>query len=365
MKLLINDKEIAHFLCSIINTDSSIKDIRINEKETASSINWVLEKKNNAKDLDGVKKFLDKIKEKIEKGVAADTRDYINNVKTILKNRYNYNYNHIHKNLDYFMDKLGEDVVLELYKFNKKQNFVKSVGFNLDLNSQMVRRKHFNSYQDNCLIRNTVGNEDLLISKISNNYPFWFIDSGYTNFVESNKKWHRLVHNHLHHGVSFQAPVDRLGIFKSFPEQWRRDGEIILVIEPGPFAAGIFNVDINSWKYQIEEEIRKYSDKRIVFREKTPKKKRSKLYTELLNDDYYCVININSNAATESVWAGVPIITLDQHITNTVARKNISDINDLYRGQLAEWLAMVSYSQFTFDELIDGTAGKIIKKYHV
>ena len=89
------------------------------------------------------------------------------------------------------------------------------------------------------------------------------------------------------------------------------------------------------------------------------------MFHELLNEDYYCVVNINSNAATESIWAGIPVITLDKHITNSVSRSNLSDINNLYRPNLANWLSVLSYSQFTYDELVNGTAGKIVNKYHV
>ena len=77
------------------------------------------------------------------------------------------------------------------------------------------------------------------------------------------------------------------------------------------------------------------------------------------------LININSNAATEAVWAGIPVITLDQHVTNPVTSNSISNINDLYRPNLAQWLCMLSYSQFTYEELIDGSFLKIVKRYHV
>ena len=228
-----------------------------------------------------------------------------------------------------------------------------------------MRRSKFNDHKEDCLIRNTVGNEALLVSKIDNKYPFWFIDSGYTNFLEPNKKWHRLVRSHLHYGTMFEAPVDRLGSFKSFPQPWRINGDKILIVEPGTFAASIFHVDLKTWKYEVESELRKYTDKKIVFREKAPKNVRTNLYKELCDDDYYCVININSNAATESIWAGIPSITLDKHITNPVTRNRLEDINDLLRPNLALWLCSLSYSQFTYDELVDGTAARIIKKYHV
>jgi hypothetical protein len=229
----------------------------------------------------------------------------------------------------------------------------------------LVRRQDFTDYQQDCLIRNTTGNEQLLVQKIDNRYPMWFIDSGYTNFLETNKKWHRLVRNHIHHDRMFEAPVDRLSNFTSFPKPWRQSGEKILIIEPGPFAAGIFHVDLKTWKYDVERELKKHTDKPIVFREKAEKKIRTSLIEELNNEDYYCVVSINSNAATEAIWSGIPVITLDRHITTPVSRSKLSDINNLARPHLARWLCAVSYSQFTKDELYDGTAIKIVRKYHV
>jgi hypothetical protein len=228
-----------------------------------------------------------------------------------------------------------------------------------------MRRINFNSLEENCLLRNTVGNEKLLVSKIDNNHPFWFIDSGYTNFIESNKKLHRLVQNHLHYNQYFDAPSDRLKNFTSFPQPWRQGGDRIMVVEPGPFAASIFHADPKLWRYQIESELRKYTNRPIVFRTKTNKKTRQSLYKTLCNEDFYCTVSINSNSAVESVWAGIPAITLDRHISNPVTVNSLDQIDNLYRGSLGNWLSWMSYCQFTYEELMDGTALRIIKQYHV
>lgn len=363
MKLLLNNKEIAHFLISLIDHVSACSQVELNERNLLEAIGWALQKKGQLQFIP--KKYEIKAKDKIRSGIERDLKNYVRNIETLLENRRNSYYEYIHTHVEYFIDKLGLDNILRLYRYSQKQNFVKSVGYHIDKNATLIRRKDFNSYQEDCLIRNTVGNEQLLISKIDNNYPFWFIDSGYTNFLELNKKWHRLIRNHLHYGKYFDAPSDRLKNLSTYPVQWRTSGEIIYVIEPGPFAAGIFHVDLKTWKYEVEKELRQYTDKKIQFREKAPKKQRSSLYQELLGDDYYCVININSNAATESIWAGVPAITLDRHITNPVTRNQLSDINDLYRGPLGNWLCYVSYNQFTYDELVNGSALNIIKRYHV
>lgn len=363
MKLLLNDKEIAHFLLSLINHFPAVKDLSMDDAEVNEVITYIVIEKNKRKfDIERMRK---KFKDRIDRAVRKDLATYRAKITDTLSNEKQKYYDLVHGNIDYFIEKLGEQNILDLYRLNKKQNFVKSVGLQIDPNGEMIRRKNFKNYSENCLIRNTVGNETLLIEKIDQNYPFWFIDSGYTNFLEPNKKWHRIVKNHLHSSAAFEAPVDRLGIFTKFPKAWRTSGEKILIVEPGPFAANIFKVDLKTWKYNVESELRKYTDKPVVFREKANKKTRSNLYEELCNEDYYCVININSNAATEAIWAGIPVITLDKHITNSVSSKNISDINNLSRPNLANWLCMLSYSQFTYEELINGTGINLYKKFHV
>jgi hypothetical protein len=365
MKLLLNNKEIAYFLLSLIDYKKFVDHIEYTENETVQIINWWLKKKEEQGKKFNESKFIGKFKLKLKNAVKKDAENYYSKINTELTNRKEHYYDLVHTNIEYFLSKMGEENILEMYRVDKKQNFVKSVGFGLDPKSTMMRRHKFQNVSEDCLIRNTVGNENLLLSKIDNKFPFWFIDSGFTNFLESRKIWHRLVRNHLHFGLYFDAPTDRLHLIKKFPEPWRQDGQIILVIEPGPFAANIFHVDLKTWKYDIEKELRKYTDKVIKFREKAPKKERTSLYKELMNDDYHSIISINSNAATESIWAGVPAITLDQHITNPVTKNKVSDINNLYRGPLGNWLCFLSYNQFTYEELISGKAADIVKRYHV
>lgn len=359
MKLIINDKEIIFYLASLIDYTQYYRDVQLKTPNTDEAIVWSLERKEK------LHKFKDKIKERIYQAVKDDSEVYINDIMSFIRKKRTDNFNLIKNKLNIILEKLGQQNVLTQYHKSEFSGFCKSPGLMIDSEATMVRRQQYQNDREDCIIRNTVGNENFLTEKIDQGYPFWFIDSGYTNFLGSTKKWHRIVKNHLHFNKNFEAPVDRLGMFEYFPQQWRNGGHKILVIEPGPFAAAIFHVDINQWKYSVEQELRKYTDKQIVFREKAPKKKRAPLYKHLCNEDYHCVININSNAATEAIWAGIPVITLDKHITNPVSRNKLSDINDLYKGPLATWLSMLSYSQFTYDELINGTAINIIKRYHV
>ena len=375
MKLLLNDKEIANFLHSLVDTHRDAKKQPVPE-DNVNYVKQLFIEKEVARKLDNKKVYVkpkhswddntkQKFYNKLKKAIAKDMENYYSYMRDWLKEKKNSDFNTIHKNLEKIINTLGLETIFENYKNSKYKNFVKGTGLSLDSNGTFIRRKDFVSYDQDCLIRNTVGNEELLVTKIDNNYPFWFIDSGYTNFLEPNKKWHRLVRNHLHYGEYFDAPTSRLENFVKFPVPWRKNGDVIYVIEPGPFAASIFHCDLKTWKYDVEAELRKYTDKPIKFREKAPLNQRTNLFKELLNEDYYCVISINSNAATEAIWAGIPAITLGKHITNPITKNSLSDINDLYYGKITDWLCMLSYSQFTKEELMNGTAKRIIEKYHV
>lgn len=377
MKLLLNDKEIANFLHSLIDTSQEAKKQPIPTTAIDEITKAFLEKESGKKLEKGTKKYEKpktawndnnkaKFYNKIRKAISKDMENYYSYMRDWIGLKKQSDFDTIHKNIEKIIEKFGIENIFENYKNSKYKNFVKGTGLSLDTDGIFIRRKDFTDYKEDCLIRNTVGNEDLLVTKIDNNYPMWFIDSGYTNFLEPNKKWHRLVRNHLHYGEFFDAPTSRLDNFVKFPVPWRKGGDIIYVIEPGPFAASIFHCDLKTWRYDVEAELRKYTDKPIKFREKKPLTERTRLFDELLfEDDYYCVISINSNAATEAIWAGIPAITLGKHITNPVTKNKLSDINDLYYGKITDWLCMLSYSQFTKEELMNGKAKRIIEKYHV
>jgi hypothetical protein len=365
MKLLVNDKELANYLCSLIDIKDQCSQIKIdesNESNVSQSIGYILEKKHHHKF--SIEKYRDKFKQKIRQGVTKDIQIWRSQINEVVTRYRKYHFRNIHTRIDYLLDRLNQDQVIDRYLKSDVDYFIKTVGLQIDPAAKMIRRKHFIDANEDCLLRNTVGNENVIVDKIDKNLPFWFIDSGYTNFIEPNKKWHRLVRNHLHFNQRFVAPADRMGLFKSFPQPWRKDGSAILIVEPGEFAANIMHVEAKSWGEQVATELRKYTDRPIEFRSKTNKKTRTSLYQQLKQGDYYCTVSINSNSAVESIWAGVPAITLNKHVSNMVTRNSLSDINDLYYGPLGDWLAWLSYCQFTFDELMDGTALRIVRQYH-
>ena len=143
-------------------------------------------------------------------------------------------------------------------------------------------------------------------------------------------------------------------------------GKAILVVESSERHYRLFGTTLQAWRDMIKSQLSIVTKRPIIFRSKSDdKKNRDSLYQHLLDSDYYCVISDASAAAIEAVWAGVPIITLNRHFSVPVARTKLQDIDDLYRGPIGDWLCALTYSQFTRQEMFDGTAWQIIEKYHV
>ena len=217
------------------------------------------------------------------------------------------------------------------------------------------------------LIRNIIYNEALLQDRRQRALPFWFVDTGYTNFLTGKKTWHRLVANDLHltPDLGRPWPADRLSLLPSMPRPWRVNDGAILVVENSEYHYQQQGTTLEAWREFVRQKLKGNTDRDIVFRSKNlDRKTRDNLYEHLCKKDYYCVVTDASAAAIEAVWAGIPIITLGQHISVPVARKGLHKINSLYRGPIGDWLCALTYSQWTLAEMQSGLAVKMIRRYH-
>ena len=262
---------------------------------------------------------------------------------------------------------IDRDYLLYKYTNSNAKNFVKALGQQMTDQPVWVLPGDPIPNNQTVVLRNIINNESVLQHRLAGRLPFWFVDSGYTNFLTGKKLWHRLVANHIHHSLSKKRyfPADRLHLLPSMPTPWRDGGDAILVVENSEYHYQMFGTTLSEWREQVRTELQKHTDRSVVFRSKELNRKvRDNLYEHLQESNYYCVITDASSAAIEAVWAGTPIITLGRHISTSVACIRLSNINDLYRGPIGNWLCALSYSQFTQKELYNGTALKLIKKYH-
>jgi hypothetical protein len=267
---------------------------------------------------------------------------------------------------DFSLSAQDSQQLLDWYANPTHKGFIKSIAKHISADNNFVVD---DDYVTTTLIRNIINNEESIRSRIATGREFWFTDAGYTNFVAAKgKPWHRLCHNHIHQNLThLNFPADRLRLLESMPRSWRTTGNKILVVESSDNHHQLLGEDRHVWRDCITNELAKHTDRPVEYRAKhMDRKTRDSVYDLLMSsDDYYCVISDSSAAAVEAVWAGVPIITLNKHITTAIARTQVSDINNLYRGPIGDWLCALTYSQFTKKEMQNGTAWRIIEKYHV
>jgi hypothetical protein len=299
--------------------------------------------------------------------MQKDLQDWKAQIKSLYKKHFRQLVNWLSDNLEHY--NVPQDYIIALCLENKNKSFVKSVARQVSKQEpNWVLRGQEVDLESTTVVRNIIGNEKIISHKLATQGSMWFIDSGYTNFLTGKKTWHRLVRNHIHHDIQNKVfPADRLGMFTKFPAAWKQNGDKILVVESSPEYYKLIGTDINDWRYCIKKQLANHTDKIIGFKSKSDDRKTRTSVYDLVKqnaNEYYCVITHSSSAAVEAIWCGIPVITLGPHVSVPVARTRLEDINNLYRGPIGDWLCAVSYSQFTKKEILDGTALKIMRKFH-
>lgn len=370
---MADSKQLGQILINIDETSAYLAKILFAKMILKKDVNWrYFTKQTRRFQFSSLTK--DEYLELLEPTIARDLNEWQRETKALYKKTYRKLVSFVIENFDKTVFALygetNKEIINTLLTTAMKhdQNFqgiVSSVGSTLLPEASWIMHNVAANVESPTVIRNILNNEALLKIKMTKNLPFWFIDSGYTNFLHTSKMWHRVVYNHIHHGMlSDNFPADRLSMFTTFPKPWRTSGNDILVIEPSRYTCDLFNFKLNTWKQEIKDALAQHTDRKIKFRSKSSKKLRNNLYEYLLESDYYCVINYASGSAIESIWAGIPTITLGKHVSNAITGNSCSQINNLYRGPIGNWLCALSYSQFNFAQLKDGTARSIAKDYH-
>jgi|DEB0MinimDraft_10_1074344.scaffolds.fasta_scaffold04961_2 hypothetical protein len=200
---------------------------------------------------------------------------------------------------------------------------------------------------------------------------FYSTDSGYIGNVvgpaqkleAGRKKWLRLVKNGLQHTQMTHYPSDdRLRLIGFEPISFKRGGKVLVVL-PGPIAALYHDIKLDTVKEDITKEIRKYTDRKIIFREKDPDGIKAKTYDRFIkrpfwkclqSGDIHCTISWGSVASVESICYGIPTIALKPCAASPVCDSQLSNIeNPKYPSidEKRDWLRWISKETLTRDEI--------------
>lgn len=151
-----------------------------------------------------------------------------------------------------------------------------------------------------------------------------------------------------------KLPSDRWDALQIKPAPWQDNphGHIVIA-HPTPTYARFHKLE--GWTDNVIRKLSLITDRQLVVRDKETKRK---LQQDLAGA--YCLVAHGSNAAVEAVVLGCPVVVDRCSAASLVGGKDLKDINYLQRPDRTAWLNSLAYSQFTEEELVDGTLWKLL-----
>lgn len=203
---------------------------------------------------------------------------------------------------------------------------------------------------------------------------YYYIDTGYIGNLQKRKDYHRVVKNDVQNMIPrYDLPEDR---FLQLPlarenirfRGWKKFNGPILVVTPSSKPCIFYGIDRDTWVEETIAEIKKYTDRQIIIRDKAGRVERvgnNSVPVQLINEQIHCLVTYNSIAAVEAIGAGVPAIATAPGAASELCTKNISDIESPFypdEDKVVAWQNWLAYCQYTPSEMNDGRAIRIIEE---
>lgn len=138
------------------------------------------------------------------------------------------------------------------------------------------------------------GTDDIQVECRKQNIPYVYIDNGYFN--RSNFLTYARYCFNNYHCTDWRTSDKKIPKMK----KWKKDGKDIIVLSISPTTEKIYNV--YGWLDNILEEIKKYTDRNIIIKDKDDPVPLAK-YLE----NAHAVVSFTSVGDVESVLNGVPV----------------------------------------------------------
>jgi len=211
---------------------------------------------------------------------------------------------------------------------------------------------------------------------------FYYVDTGYFGNFKSpgnpngKKLFHRIVKNDLQKHWIEDYPEDRWNTLCEMDPRlqwkgWKKKGKKILVIVPNRKSCVFYGHDMEPydqgkrpWLDNTIDQIKNLTDMEVVIREKGSRSARHEYSIfDALDDDIFATVAFNSIAALESVVYGVPAFVSVPCAASPLASNNLSQLtNPFYPKEslIKKHCASLAYGQFTYEEITDGTAWRLL-----
>jgi hypothetical protein len=184
---------------------------------------------------------------------------------------------------------------------------------------------------------------------------FFYIDHAYFN--RGHGKTYRITRDAYEAGPVRNCPSDRFSALGLKIAPWRKSGRDIVVCPPTDHFMQAHGC--TDWLERTLAVLRNVTDRPIVVRQKPKSGENITPLPEVLQNAHALVAH-SSNVAIEAACLGTPVFVAPTSAAAPVGRMDISKIETPIYPDRTPWLAHLAYNQFSFDEIQDGRAWRML-----
>lgn len=189
-------------------------------------------------------------------------------------------------------------------------------------------------------------------------HDFLYIDHAY--FSRGHGLNYRITRNAYEAGRVRQCPDDRISRLPIAVQPWRKSGSSVLVCPPTEYFMEAH--DCQGWLENTLRILKCSTDRPIIIRTK-PKPGEAIEPLDAAFARTFAIVTHSSNIAVEAVVAGVPVFVSQASAAAPMGQTDVSLIEQPVYPERYHWLAHLGYSQFSFEEIGNGTAWKILQEW--
>jgi hypothetical protein len=195
----------------------------------------------------------------------------------------------------------------------------------------------------------------LLAQAKAQGFYFFYIDHAY--FDRGHGKAYRITRNGYEAGAIRDCPVDRLRELNPDVLPWRKSGREIIICPPTEYFMQAH--DCHDWLETTLGALRRTTDRPIKVRMK-PQPGRAAVPLPTALRTAHALVTHSSNIAIEAACLGTPVFVHQSSAAAPVGATDLSQIENPVYPDREPWLAHLAYNQFSFEEIGDGTAWRLL-----
>jgi hypothetical protein len=199
------------------------------------------------------------------------------------------------------------------------------------------------------------GSDRILSAAKAQQLYFFYVDHAYFN--RGHGKSYRITRNRYEAGPIRRCPGDRLEALEVEVAPWRKGGDEIIVCPPTDYFMQAHGC--TDWLEVTLATLRALTDRPIIVRQKPNPGEESVPLPHALRTAH-ALITHSSNVAIEAACLGTPVFVAPTSAAASIGRTDLNEIENPTYPDRTPWLQHLAYNQFSYDEISDGTAWRLL-----